>query len=354
MAWRRLWLFGCAFGLCSLGLCSLGLGGCGARTGLDEVWRDGGTFDAPPPECFHDQDCDDGIACTHDRCRAQRCEHQGMDSACDDGLFCSGPERCDLVNGCVSAPPSCDDGVACTDDACDESMAGCTHTPNDASCPVSYRCDATRGCVARALVHDPDALYDVDLPSGDLHRIAPTDVSLTDIALDPDGRLFGVNRSSLFQIDIATGHAHWIVDLTDRLVALEVAPDGSGLYGAGVRSIARLDPDTGAVTRVGGFPPGWSASGDIAFIAGRLYVTATQTPNSRTEPDSLFEAALDGSAATRVGDVGVPCVWGLAPFGDTLYGLTCNGQLVRIDVATGAGRVLRAGLRVEIGGAAAR
>ncbi len=334
--------------------CALACSACGARTDLDVVPRDSGPVDAPPPECIQAGDCDDAIDCTTDHCELGRCVHDPVDSVCEDGLFCTGPARCDLMRGCVSAPPSCDDRVGCTDDACDEASAGCTHTPNDRSCPVSYRCDPERDCVARALVHDPRALYDVDLPSGDLTRIAPLDVSLTDIALHPDGRLFGVNRSGLFEIDIANGRARWIVSLADRIVSLEVAPDGGDLYGAGVQSIARLDPASGSVERVGGFPSGWSASGDIAFIGGRLYVTATQTPNSRRDPDSLFVAPLDGTDARRVGGVGYPCVWGLAPFGDTLYGLTCNGQLIEIDVATGAGRLLRSGLGIEVGGAAAR
>jgi hypothetical protein len=335
-------------------LLALLLAACGARTGLDVIARDAGPVDAPPPECAQEGDCADGIDCTNDRCALGRCVHDALDSMCEDGLVCTGPARCDPASGCVSRPPACDDRVACTDDGCDEAMSGCTHAPNDRNCPVSHRCDAVRGCVARALVHDDDFLYEVDLPSGDLMRIARTDIALTDIALHPDGRLFGVNRSGLFEVDAATGHARWVVSLADRIVSLEVAPEGGDLYGAGVRSIARLDPASGAVTRAGGFPPGWSASGDIAFVGGQLYVTATETPFSRTEPDSLFVAPLDGRDARRVGSIGFPCVWGLAPFGDTLYGLTCTGALLRIDVASGEGTLLRGGLGVQFGGAAAR
>lgn len=332
-----------------LALVACAAAACGGKSGL---WVADGGFDGPRPECARERDCDDGVDCTLDRCRAGQCVHEPDDSRCEDGLFCNGPARC-TATGCALAPVRCDDGVSCTVDACDEELRACVTTPDASLCPISHRCDLERGCVARALIHDSSFLFEVDLPSGDLRRIAPTDVALTDVALRADGRLFGVNRSGLFAIDETDGTARWIASPEDALVALDFGPDGA-LYGAGVRTVVRLDSGSGAAARVGGFPPGWSASGDLAFIGDRLLVTATRTPFSTTEPDSLFEVPRDGSAATLVGSIGVACVWGLAPFGETLYGLTCTGQLVSIDPVSGAGRVLRAGLGAQIGGAAAR
>lgn len=143
-----------------------------------------------------------------------------------------------------------------------------------------------------------------------------------------------------------------VVDLEAGLNALEVGPDGA-LYGAGTRTIVRIDPEHGAFETVAGFPPGWSASGDVAFVAGRLLVTGTRAPYSRTVSDALFDAT-EGGVAVNVGTIGAACVWGLAPFGETLYGLTCTGALVRIDVSSGAGTRLADDLGLEVGGAAAR
>ncbi len=326
--------------------------GCGSRTGLTLTNRDGG-FDGAPPECTRQRDCDDGVECTLDTCQGGRCVFAPDDTRCEDGLFCNGPPRCSATGCVLASPVRCDDGVSCTEDACDEELDACVQTPNPDLCPISHRCDLERGCIARALVHDTSALYDVDLPSGDLHFIAPLDVALTDIALHPDGRFFGVDSNALFDIEERDGSLTWIANVEDQLVALEVGPDGA-LYGAGRRFVARIDPRTGEATRLGGFPPGWSASGDIAFLGGRFYVTATDDPFNPAVPDWLYVAALDGSTATRVGSIGVSCVWALAPFGETLYGLTCNGQLLEIDVATGAGRVLRSDLGIDVYGAAAR
>ena len=53
------------------------------------------------------------------------------DAECDDGRFCDGEERC--VDGeCVlGALVLCEDGVACTTDRCDEARRGCVHEAPD-------------------------------------------------------------------------------------------------------------------------------------------------------------------------------------------------------------------------------
>jgi hypothetical protein len=62
--------------------------------------------------------------------RAPSCED---DSDCDDGLICSGLERC-LDGRCWSGRPlRCDDGDACTEDLCLEPL-GCRYAPIDAAC----------------------------------------------------------------------------------------------------------------------------------------------------------------------------------------------------------------------------
>jgi hypothetical protein len=70
-----------------------------------------------------------------------------MDSDCtDDGVFCNGSLSCQVGRCVTVAIPSCDDGVTCTVDACSDTMNMCTHTPDDAMCPMGTRCYAGRGC----------------------------------------------------------------------------------------------------------------------------------------------------------------------------------------------------------------
>jgi len=327
--------------------------GCGARTGLD-AFADAGMRDAAPPECRVDSQCDDGLDCTVDRCVRGTCERSADDARCDDGQFCTGAGRCDPVDGCVFAGRRCGDGVECTEDTCDEAADTCVSVPRVDRCPLSHRCDPVLDCVARAIVHDDDFLWEVDLPSGAMMRLAVADVPLTDVSLLPDGRLFGVTTDSLFALDETDGSATFVAPLPERSVALDVTPDGD-LVSAGISSILRIDPDTGRSTPLAPFPPGFGASGDIAFVRGRMLVATTDRPGEVTSrPDRLFEVPTDGSPAFEVGVIGAACVWGLAPFGDTLYGFTCDGLLLEIDPDTGRGREIARLMGRRIGGAAAR
>jgi hypothetical protein len=97
--------------------------------------------------CRLDADCDDGIACTQDRCQAGVCEHAAQDQACDDGVFCNGPERCDPSDGCQPAGTGpCDDGLDCTQDGCDEASQQCRHVTDDAACDDGQWCNGSEVC----------------------------------------------------------------------------------------------------------------------------------------------------------------------------------------------------------------
>ncbi len=327
---------------------ALALVACGARTGLDVERLDGGVrADARAPDasarrdagCRGDDECDDGIVCTQDLCEEGTCVSSPDHDACDDGRFCTGVERCVVGVGCRATPPACADAVSCTVDVCDAALDACVHEPDATLCPLSHRCDLERGCVARALVHGPDTLYEMDLPSGDLHVLGPTPGVLTDIALARDGTLWAATGSTtLARVDYVAGTAEDVVVVGGEFNALDVSPEGE-LYGATGGEVVRFDLETGARVTVARYPAGLSTSGDLAFVDGRLFGTARASFGGR---DSLVELPTRGGGVGRViGDIGLPCVYGLAPFGSTLYGMTCNGELISIDVRTGRGRFLR-------------
>lgn len=328
--------------------------GCGARTDLADLDPEA-TLDASRPECLRDEDCDDGIACSEERCERRACVRTPRDDRCTDELFCTGPGRCDPDVGCVFGEGVCEDAIDCTDTACDEAARMCVVTPVRERCPLSHRCDPVLGCVARAIVHDDDGfLWEVDLPSGAMRRLARSEIPLTDLTLHPDGRLFGISTDSLFLLDEDDGSATFVVSLPERSVALDVTPD-LDLVVAGTEWVFAIDPDSGAAIMLARFPAGFGASGDIAFVRGRMLVATTDRPGSVTSrPDYLFEVPADGTTPFEVGNIGAACVWGLAPFGDTLYGFTCDGQLLDVDPDTGRGRGIASLSGRRIGGAAAR
>lgn len=86
-----------------------------------------------PQNCQRDDECDDGIPCTRDRCDDRgQCVFSADALACDDGVFCNGAEVCEPAFGCVPGPlRDCSDGDVCTLDRCDEDLRRCVHEPRD-------------------------------------------------------------------------------------------------------------------------------------------------------------------------------------------------------------------------------
>ena len=108
--------------------------------------------------------CDDGIACTFDKCDLESgaCTQLASDLACDDELACT-IDTCDVPSGgCLNVPSQafCDDGIPCTSDWCSDEL-GCLSAPNDDACKDGQACTVDAcvdgfGCVNSA----DDALCD--------------------------------------------------------------------------------------------------------------------------------------------------------------------------------------------------
>ena len=68
-------------------------------------------------ECFAASDCDDdGVGCTDTQCIDGSCFNIPLDSRCDDGEFCNGPEFCHVVLDCQPSQNPCDDPNLCDED----------------------------------------------------------------------------------------------------------------------------------------------------------------------------------------------------------------------------------------------
>jgi hypothetical protein len=90
----------------------------------------------------------DGIDCTNEVCSEalKGCEPIPDHSFCDDGLFCTGNDECNVDVGCVIFPIDCNDGIECTTEVCDEEQNGCVWTPNDAVCQDGLFCTGQEVC----------------------------------------------------------------------------------------------------------------------------------------------------------------------------------------------------------------
>ncbi|HYC01255.1 MAG TPA: hypothetical protein VEC57_19135 [Candidatus Limnocylindrales bacterium] len=92
---------------------------------------------------------DDGNACTDDVCNGSGvCHSPPNTAACDDGVFCNGADACSGGSCSVHAGNPCPDDVGCTVDACDEDADSCSNTPNDAACDDALYCNGPETCHA--------------------------------------------------------------------------------------------------------------------------------------------------------------------------------------------------------------
>jgi hypothetical protein len=125
------------------------------------------SFDRCDPDtgqCKHqDAACNDGNACTFDFCDARtgRCAVDPLaGAACDDGDFCTERDVCVVdphTNGisCQGTAPSCDDGNLCTLEVCDADTGACLNPPlacDDGSACTLDRCDPGTGKCDSALI----------------------------------------------------------------------------------------------------------------------------------------------------------------------------------------------------------
>jgi hypothetical protein len=117
--------------------------------------------------------------------------------------------------------------------------------------------------------------------------------------------------------------------------------------------VYRIDVTTGAhtiVATLGTIEEPLEASGDLVFLDGRLLLTAFRPDD---DFDVLAEVDLDAETTEIVGSIGADCVWGLAVHDRTLFGLTCDGELLEIDPNDGSGHVVNT-LTAPIWGATVR
>jgi hypothetical protein len=87
--------------------CTVGVDGEAARTGTCR----GGWCLPVGPGCTHDPDCDDGDACTVDRCEGGRCAQAEAAGACTSPAGASG--RCDRGHCEVDTAPACTGDADC-------------------------------------------------------------------------------------------------------------------------------------------------------------------------------------------------------------------------------------------------
>jgi len=154
---------------------------------------------------------------------------------------------------------------------------------------------------------------------------------MTDLAMMPDGRLFGVDYNSLYTIDPHSGAVTAIAKLIGNVNALVAGPGGLLYYTGSSGQVYAADPVHGTSRSIGSM--GFPSAGDLEFdSAGNLFMTAIS--------GELRMLPAGGGAITVVGQMGYPDVYGLSFQDGILFGITESGKLLSIDPHNGAARLL--------------
>ncbi len=272
-------------------------------------------------------------------------------SACESGSDCTSRDfctvgTCDPDAGCVFLPRDCDDGHACTTDSCSSRTSSCLHQPDDTMCGPDQLCSARTGCGSFVYGVAADGhLYEVGIPGGATVDLGATQASIEDMAIAPDGTLYGTDSYILYATDRATATTTAVGSILPlhQYSGLGSSPAGALEATADVLSIFGIDPTTAAASPIATIPSSYRSAGDLTSvrlqgIVGTSWLVSL-TPNGGGATDTL--ALQDRSGlVVAIGDTGVQCVWGLATLGTSVYGLTCQGLVVQLDVTTGQATTL--------------
>jgi hypothetical protein len=232
---------------------------------------------------------------------------------------------------------------------------------SDAGAPspdaVAASADAGTGTIVQVYAHSGSDLFRVHPQSLEITRVGPFVVktpvrdrflnTVTDIALDKDGRMTGITFTELLSINVDTAECQVIAPLRQggsmnglswiRNDNGEETLEATGNDG----SVLRIDPKTGTVAVIGNLGKGQRSSGDLVSVSnhGTLITLRGDGPSAALGNGTDLLAKLDpiSGAATVIGPTGFKRVYGIGFWGNRVFGFTDTGQFILIDPKTGAG-----------------
>jgi hypothetical protein len=205
----------------------------------------------------------------------------------------------------------------------------------------------------KILLNTPTALYQLDLDTfqvtehGEFSFPDGKD-QVTDIALDREGRLWGVSFDAIYAIDQPTLVAHKLgrtpegsminalAVVSSQAIGEREGPDVLIAAGFRTHSVFRVDTAKGTVTAIGNLQLGTS-SGDITWCPGVGPVIVLHHDDGGYDVLARLEAKTF-TAVPIGGGIGFERVRGIAPLRDGLVGVTETGDVIEIDPATGVGK----------------
>ena len=168
--------------------------------------------------------------------------------------------------------------------------------------------------------------------SGDTKFIGQADVSLSDIAISPNRKMYAVSFTSVYSVDMKTGQATLIGE-TDRsdLNSLAFLADGT-LVASGYSSDELFEVDllTGALESIG--KTGHLAAGDLAVHDGVLQMSTTKGKLVAIKIEDGVVAQVDEIAKVKKDIYGISSSdkGMIVSRGNRLFNVDTNGKLRRL------------------------
>ncbi len=201
----------------------------------------------------------------------------------------------------------------------------------------------TGGGLAFVFAHSSDTLYRMD-KSGFVKigyfSFDKNPGSMTDIAMDKNGTLYGVTFDELFKCDSKTAKCTWLASLPESFNGLTFVPKGTvkandealiGVANSGTWNLIEVNGPTATVTKLGAYS-GYSSSGDAFSVESIGTFATVKDYSSFGGTDILVEVdPTNGTVLKKIGDTGVSDLWGFAWFGGKFYGFSDDTNVYEID-----------------------
>ncbi|MBX3203692.1 MAG: hypothetical protein KF764_01425 [Labilithrix sp.] len=183
--------------------------------------------------------------------------------------------------------------------------------------------------------HSASSLYVVDTRTHEVREVGAFRgcAHVVDIALDESSTIYASTGAELYLVENATGRCSRIAvgafpNSLSFVPAGTLEPGKEVLVGYQGSTYLRIDPETGAVTKVGELGGGLESSGDLVSVRdGKSFLTV-KGPDCA---DCLVEFdPKTGALVKNWGPLGYADAYGLAFWGGELYAFTEGGEVVLV------------------------
>jgi len=171
------------------------------------------------------------------------------------------------------------------------------------------------------------------------------DHSMTDVALDVDGRLYGVTFDALYRCSAVSAQCRLLAALDGQFNGFTLVPKGVldpskevlvAVGGSGTWNRVDLVGAGANVSQVGSYGGVYSSSGD-AFSVTNMGTFASVNKDDEGYDWLVRVDPASGTVLDEIGEIaGYTSVFGLAGLYDTVYAFDASGAIVSLDVTTGA------------------